>query len=348
MTEKTLPFLITWIFIKLQPSSTCHSIRQSITESSVQSNFDVYWNVPTFMCHKYGIFFEEVSKDFNIKQNNKDQFRGDKFFILYDPGYFPALLKDENGEIWRRNGGVPQEAVIDFESWRPIFRQNWASLNQYREISINIERIRHPFWSNKSIKKEAIKNFEFHGKEFMLQTLKLAKTLRPLAKWGYYAYPYCFNNNDPNLNCDPLVHAENDRLNSIFSEQHVLFPSVYLRKSFEENKRIGIIRARIREAIRISKKMTHYKNIFPYFWYKYQDDSNIFINKKDTENGIKEFVNQGADGLVIWGSSNDLTNKSKCQMLREYLKDVLGPIVSNIKISKRKEDYITYNSSCLN
>lgn len=74
------------------------SFWQTTTDSSIPNDFHVYWNVPTFMCHKYGMFFEEVSEEFGIRQNDQDQFRGDEIFILYDPGYFPALLKDENGK----------------------------------------------------------------------------------------------------------------------------------------------------------------------------------------------------------------------------------------------------------
>ena len=61
-------------------------------------NFKIYWNVPTFMCHKHGYNFDEISKNFSIIQNINDEFRGNKISILYDPGLFPALLKDNNGE----------------------------------------------------------------------------------------------------------------------------------------------------------------------------------------------------------------------------------------------------------
>ena len=49
------------------------------------------------MCHQYGIYFEEVSRDFGMIQNPYDQFRGSQVAILYDPGMFPALLKSPNG-----------------------------------------------------------------------------------------------------------------------------------------------------------------------------------------------------------------------------------------------------------
>lgn len=59
--------------------------------------FDVYWNVPSFVCHKYGVKFEDL-KDFKIRQNANDRFRGEEIAILYDPGMFPALLTDKNGK----------------------------------------------------------------------------------------------------------------------------------------------------------------------------------------------------------------------------------------------------------
>lgn len=77
-----------------------------------QKTFKIVWNVPTFQCHKYGMNFSEVS-DWGITQNYGDPFRGDKIALLYDPGLFPALLETTTeGDLVRRNGGVPQEGNI--------------------------------------------------------------------------------------------------------------------------------------------------------------------------------------------------------------------------------------------
>lgn len=51
------------------------------------------------MCHKYGLYFPQVFRKFGIIQNDKDKFRGDKIAILYDPGDFPAILKDSKGKL---------------------------------------------------------------------------------------------------------------------------------------------------------------------------------------------------------------------------------------------------------
>lgn len=38
---------------------------------------------------------------------------------------------------------------------------------------------------------KAERRFETAGREYVEQTIKLAKNLRPMSRWGYYAFPYC-------------------------------------------------------------------------------------------------------------------------------------------------------------
>lgn len=61
---------------------------------------------------------------------------------------------------------------------------------------------------------QAKRRFEASGKEFVEETMKLVKQLRPAAKWGYYGFPYCFNMNgqaNRNEDCPPQVQQENDQ-----------------------------------------------------------------------------------------------------------------------------------------
>lgn len=104
---------------------------------------------------------------------------------MYDPGLFPALDAKSNN---RRNGGVPQEGnltlhldqfkvtmdelvpdvenngliIIDFESWRPILRQNFGVLSKYKDVSYDIERQNHPFWLKPSIEAEVCITCNYH------------------------------------------------------------------------------------------------------------------------------------------------------------------------------------------
>lgn len=318
--------------------------------------FDAYWNVPSFMCHKYGIKFESL-KDFGIRQNAGDIFRGEKITILYDPGMFPALLTNKNGDVTRRNGGVPQEGdlkahlevfrkhlitqipddsfsgvgVIDFESWRPIFRQNWASLEPYKTLSIKLERERHPFWSDAAIKKEAKRRFEKHGRIFMEETLKMAKKLRPKAAWGYYGYPHCFNQTpgQPSAHCNRQTMLENDGMSWLFELEDVHMPSVYLRQQIKEVDRAGFVKGRVSEALRIAEKSARKQRVLPYTWFKYQDHRDNFVSKKDTESTINTIA-VGADGLIIWGSSEDTDTEQKCKDLQRHVSEILGPAIKRL------------------
>jgi hyaluronoglucosaminidase len=104
-------------------------------------------------------------------------------------------------------------AVIDFESWRPVFRQNFGSLQPYKDLSFKIERQKHPFFSNAQIQAEAAKRFQKAGRLYVEDTIMLAKKMRPKAQWGYYAFPYCFNGNANNPeSCSDAVKKENDGL----------------------------------------------------------------------------------------------------------------------------------------
>lgn len=193
------------------------------------------------MCKSFGLDFSNLTAEYGVTQNTGDTFRGDKIAILYDPGKFPAILEQsQTGKKFRRNGGVPQEgdlsdhlavfskhvdelipdknfngvAVIDFESWRPIYRQNFGTLKIYQDLSMQIEQQNHFLWPKNRLEIEATKRFEESGRQFMEQTLLLAKELRPAAQWGYYAFPYCFNmNGGANMreDCASNVVGENNR-----------------------------------------------------------------------------------------------------------------------------------------
>lgn len=320
--------------------------------------FDVYWNVPSFMCNKYNVVFDEL-KNFGIRQNTMDKFRGEEIAILYDPGMFPALLTDKNGVVTKRNGGVPQEGdlkehlemfrkhlikqipdgsfsgvgVIDFESWRPIFRQNWASLESYKTLSIKLERERHPFWNDNAIKKEAKRRFEKYARVFMEETLNMAKKLRPKATWGYYGYPHCFNQSpgQPTVHCNRQAMAENDGMSWLFTPEDAHLPSVYLRQEIKEHDRVGYVKGRVSEALRMAERSPRKQQILPYYWFKYQDRRNNFLTKKDTENAFDTIASLGANGLIIWGSSEDTNTEQKCKDLLQYVRDTLGPAIRQIK-----------------
>lgn len=53
--------------------------------------------------------------------------------------------------------------------------------------------------------------------------------------------------------------------------------------------------------------------------------------QKDTENTFGVIANLGADGLIIWGSSEDTNTEQKCKDLLQYVRETLGPTIKRIK-----------------
>lgn len=64
--------------------------------------------------------------------------------------------------------------VIDFESWRPTYRQNWASLNIYRDKSKAHEKKLHPYWSKDRIESEVSTEFGCFIRNFITKMYLIA------------------------------------------------------------------------------------------------------------------------------------------------------------------------------
>uniref|UniRef100_A0A182KDZ7 Hyaluronidase n=1 Tax=Anopheles christyi TaxID=43041 RepID=A0A182KDZ7_9DIPT len=109
----------------------------------------------------------------------------------------------------------------------------------------------------------------------MERTLLLAKQRRPLAAWGYYAFPYCFNMNGGanarSENCSPEVQRENNRIMWLFDGSDIIFPSVYLREKLSSSEREQLIRGRVREAVRVAHRTKPKRKVLTYLRYVYTD-----------------------------------------------------------------------------
>ncbi|XP_014217210.1 hyaluronidase A-like [Copidosoma floridanum] len=330
------------------------------------SKFQVYWNVPTDECLRHDVSFEGLTDDFCVVQNTNDKFRGDKIAILYDPGSFPTL-KDDYDRHLERNGGVPQNgnltghlvefqrdvdtwipdanfsgaAVIDFELWRPIYRQLWGKYEIYKNMSVRLEQRKHGDWHDKDmVNEEAERSYERAAREFLRRTLEFAQTIRPRAKWGYYDYPFCNNWSSRNRHdhCPDTIVKENDQMSWLYENMSLLLPSVYLSPDLDADQRLGLVRGRVQEAVRIANKSPNRGNVkvLPYYWYRYRKN-NTFVEKTELKNTLEEVARNGGDGVVIWGMRDDINSRGKCEDFLNYVWKVLGPVVLEVKAMKNTD-----------
>nr|QTY40918.1 venom polypeptide precursor [Doratifera vulnerans] len=360
MLRFLIMFFVSYV-VKCDDSSRYSLIGAPEYENSPRDTpFLVYWNVPTIQCKAKNIPFHHLHEKYGIIQNRGDSFRGEIISLLYDPGAFPALLKKEDGEFKYRNGGVPQEGdldvhlnafrkeldrsipdrnfnglgVIDFESWRPVFRQNNGVLVPYREVSLEIEKSRHSWWPKERLLNEARERYEAAGREFMEATLVMAKKLRPRAVWGYYGFPYCFNMVPSHMeeSCANGIEEENDNIGWLWSKSVGLYPSVYTKR-IRPKKQAELIRGRITEANRVKAPGTI---VVPYFWFKYLDGG--FLSEHDMNMSLKTLYDANVDGIIIWGSSADVNTADKCLELQDYLEQILGPAIARYTKFRRLDE----------
>lgn len=217
--------------------------------------FLTVWNAPTGAClSRYGVDLDLGT--FNIVQNQNQTFMGDNMTIFYSNklGFYPWYSSFKNPV----NGGVPQNAsldrhlraacddirtdipdgefeglaVVDWESWRPVWERNWDSKQVYWEASRALVRAKHPDWTAAQVEAEARAEFEDAARKFMQETLKLGQQQRPDGLWGFYGFPNCYNYYSPKTNysgeCPADEVTRNDQLLWLWNTSSALYPDLYL------------------------------------------------------------------------------------------------------------------------
>lgn len=248
-------------------------------------------------------------------------FRGDKVAVLYDPGIWPSVETSRDGQLIYHNGGLPQNgsvdlhlrqleididrfipnktfdgiAVIDFECWRPTFRQNFGDLKVYRDLTLLEVNKKHPNWTRDQIEAQGKIIFEAAAVNFVNRTIWRARKLRPFAKWGFYGFPHCFNRyrNYAQLErCPEQVEAENNKL--LFMFPTAVYPSVYITRNQTSEALTKFVQGKMSETNRMAK-LTGNANIskLAFIRYQYTDTMEFMKNvRKSRDTKLKTLINR--------------------------------------------------------
>ncbi|XP_032996489.1 hyaluronidase-1 [Lacerta agilis] len=325
--------------------------------------FITVWNAPSQECEeKY-----RVSLDlgiFDVVANQNESFTGSDITLFYSNrlGYYPYYT--ENGTAV--NGGLPQNAslnnhlwktwqdiektipeagfkglaVLDWESWRPLWVRNWDSLQIYQNKSIELVKEQHPDWPADKVAREAQREFEQMSRAFMELTLALGQTLRPEGFWGFYGFPACYNyeykSTDYTGECPEIEKQRNDELQWLWNQSRALYPSIYLPKELRFlNKTLEFVRHRVQEAFRIVNQTGNGSiPVLPYASIAYEFTQS-FLSQEDLVHTIGESASQGAAGVILWGSTNYSSSEEACLDVKKYVDTVLGPYIVNVTSSTR-------------
>ncbi len=150
-------------------------------------------------------------------------------------------------------------AVIDWEEWRPIWIRNWDTKAIYKSQSQLLVSQKKTGWTQTQIYKVAQQEFEMSSRIFMLETLRLAKSLRPNQLWGFYLFPDCYNHDyrrsleNYTGRCPDVEVARNDQLKWLWTESTALFPSIYMKSVLRSTSSARqFVRNRVKEGMRLA------------------------------------------------------------------------------------------------
>ncbi|XP_051932837.1 hyaluronidase-2 [Hippocampus zosterae] len=317
------------------------------------------WNAPTQDCApRHGVTLP--LDQFDIVASPNEGFVRQNLTIFYKErlGLYPYYERDGTAV----NGGLPQLAslvehyekmpegvqkyirepgakglaVVDWEEWRPLWIRNWDSKDIYRSKSREMVLKKNPTFTPEQAAKVAQQEFELSARKFMLETLKLAKNLRPNQVWGFYLFPDCYNHDYRNGlknytgRCPQLEMARNDQLNWLWMECTALFPSIYMG-SVLRSTHYGrlFVRNRVKEAMRLASVGDGLaRPVFVYTRPTYINQMAL-LTEIDLVSTIGESVALGAAGVIFWGDSS-YSSDSSCSALKDYLSGALGRYLLNV------------------
>ncbi|KAM3610128.1 uncharacterized protein V6R79_025820 [Siganus canaliculatus] len=231
----------------------------------------------------------------------------------------------------------PGLAVIDWESWRPLWNQNWGLKRIYQTLSISHAMEIAPFLSSRKISELAKQQFQQAGRRFMEKTISLGVSERPSRRWGFYLLPDCFNYgwDKPGYTgkCSKKVQRQNNQMVWLWEHSTALFPSVYLHSDLRNSPLAALyVRNRVQEAMRVSRlpRRPYTMPVYVYCRPLYRGQSQEFQTPMDLVSTVGESAALGASGVIMWGGSQDYNSKEACESLSEYLTSTFNPYIANV------------------
>ncbi|KAM4821538.1 hyaluronidase-2 isoform 1-T4 [Thomomys bottae] len=323
--------------------------------------FVVAWDVPTQDCaprHKVPL---DLSA-FDVEASPNEGFVNQNITIFYYNrlSLYPRFDSrgisvhggvPQNGSLWAHLQMLKKSvehyirtqeptglAVIDWEDWRPVWVRNWQDKDVYRQSSRQLVASRHPDWPTDRIVKQAQYEFEFAARQFMLETLRYVKAVRPRHLWGFYLFPDCYNHDYAQNwetytgRCPDVEVARNDQLAWLWAESTALFPSVYLDETLASSTQgRNFVSFRVQEALRVAH--THHANYaLPVYVFTQPTYTRKLsgLTEMDLISTIGESAALGAAGVILWGDSVYTSSVETCQYLKNYLTQKLVPYVVNV------------------
>uniref|UniRef100_A0A3B3WJ93 Hyaluronidase n=1 Tax=Poecilia mexicana TaxID=48701 RepID=A0A3B3WJ93_9TELE len=250
-------------------------------------------------------------------------------------------------------------SVINWEEWRPLWVRNWSAKDIYRRKSRELLAKKNSTLTQGQVATAAKEEFELSASNFMLETLKQAKSLRPNQLpnklWGFYLFPDCYNYDYKGKmenytgRCPAVEIERNDQLNWLWNESTALFPSIYLSSELRSTDQARLfVLNRVKEAMRLASVGDGLaRPVYVYSRPTYNSEMTL-LTEVDLVSTIGESVALGAAGVIFWGGSSYATS-SRCSDLNNYFRGPMGWYLLNVTTAAKEcsQKLCKFNGRCL-
>ncbi|EDS28456.1 hyalurononglucosaminidase [Culex quinquefasciatus] len=93
----------------------------------------------------------------------------------------------------------------------------------------------------------------------------------------------------------------------------IIFPAVYLQTNLDLENRTKLVGGRVKEAVRVAKltKADPLPKVLTYMRFVYTDNISKLLEKADWTKILPAMKDNGSDGIILWGSSEDVLSKQE-------------------------------------
>ncbi len=215
-------------------------------------------------------------------------------------------------------------AVIDFESWHPIWE---LCPSQFQRLAAEQVRSENSWLDAAGAARLAKARHESAARTFVLQTIELCKSVRPAARWGFF--------NSPADGQQAFV----EKAPWLWEAQTAFFPVVSVDKQGIEQgvpkpgqADVALYRAHARRAVEVAKRVAGDKPVIAIGWLRYPEFNEAFalqfLEEFDLIELLREPRSAGADGLIFW---DNVSEPSLATQYQNYLRITLRPLLDRAR-----------------
>jgi len=208
---------------------------------------------------------------------------------------------------------------IDYEGWHPIW--DGFLLGMYKNESMKLVKQKHPDWDSTQIAAQAEIDFNTAGKDYFLTVLKVAKSLRPKAKWGFYGTPWKGWHSYWDQEYAPDQRKHNDNMQWWFDAVDVIMPELYFST---DHNTANDVRPLYEEAERVvGNTPTKSKLIVPYTWERPGNWNSFLTLAQLKAQMLTPFEYPHTPAVLIWENS-----LGHVKEIDQYFKTTFGPMIT--------------------